>query len=308
MSMLRWLAARGPWVLVAGILAGLSLPGVAALLVPAIPFLVALLLFLAALRIGPARMRASLVDMPRTLSLVLLMQLVFPLAVIALFSAMGWLNSPFVLALVIIAMAPSISGSPNMVLMMGFDPAVAMRYLGVGTVLLPLTVIPVLYLLPALGGMADVIAAALRLLVVIALSCALAFTLRLTLLREPSRDVIEAIDGASALTLFVVVIGLMSAVNRSMIEAPAEFLAWLAFVCAINFGLQALGYALSRGRMSPDSVAALSVISGNRNVALFLVALPAEVTGPLLVFIGCYQVPMYLTPLVTGRTLQALRL
>jgi ACR3 family arsenite transporter len=37
---------------------------------------------------------------------------------------------------------------------------------------------------------------------------------------------------------------------------------------------------------------------------LFLVALPETVTAPLLVFIGCYQIPMYLTPLVTGRFLK----
>ena len=57
---LRWLADRGPWVLVAGIAAGLALPGLARFLVPYIPHMVAGLLFLSALRIGPQRMRASL--------------------------------------------------------------------------------------------------------------------------------------------------------------------------------------------------------------------------------------------------------
>jgi len=171
-----------------------------------------------------------------------------------------------------------------------------------------LTVIPVLYLLPALGGMGEVISAALRLLAVIAVSGGLAFAIRATVLQHPAPQTIQAIDGASALTLFVVVIGLMSAVNQSMREEPAVFLLWLIFVCTVNFGLQALGFVLARSRMTPDSTAALTVNSGNRNVALFLVALPPEVTAPLLVFIGCYQVPMYLTPLLTGRALRAFRL
>lgn len=66
--MLIWLADRGPWVLVGGIVGGLALPGLAGLLVPYIPHMVAGLLFLSALRIGPARMRASMKgNMRRTL-------------------------------------------------------------------------------------------------------------------------------------------------------------------------------------------------------------------------------------------------
>jgi len=42
----------------------------------------------------------------------------------------------------------------------------------------------------------------------------------------------------------------------------------------------------------------MSVISGNRNIALYLTALPAAVTEPLLAFVGCYQFPMYMTPLL----------
>ena len=40
------------------------------------------------------------------------------------------------------------------------------------------------------------------------------------------------------------------------------------------------------------------VLNGNRNIALFLAALPVGVTEPLLLFIACYQIPMYLTPLI----------
>ena len=44
-----------------------------------------------------------------------------------------------------------------------------------------------------------------------------------------------------------------------------------------------------------------AIQAGNRNIALFLVALPPEVTDPILIFIGCYQIPMYLTPMVMAR-------
>ena len=54
-------------------------------------------------------------------------------------------------------------------------------------------------------------------------------------------------------------------------------------------------------------IPALAITAGNRNIALFLVALPPETTDALLLFIGCYQVPMYLTPLLMTRFYARLR-
>ena len=303
---LRWLADRGPWVLVAGILAGVALPKVAAALVPYIPHMVAGLLFLAALRIGPACMRASLADWPRTLAVIAIFQLALPLILLGFFGLLGWLGSPFVLALLIIAMASSISGAPNMILMMGYDLATSMRFLIAGTAVLPLTVIPILYFLPELGSIEVVVMAALRLLVVIFASGAIALLIR-KIAPDPSVETLKSIDGASALLMAVIVIGLMSAVSDALWQTPMVFAAWLIFVIVVNFGLQALTYLWLKDRASPDLTAALTVMAGNRNIALFLVALPETVTAPLLVFIGCYQIPMYLTPLVTGRLIKGRR-
>ena len=283
------------------------MPSLAAELVPYIPHMVAGLLFLSALRIGPVRMRASMRgNMRGTLAVLLLMQLAFPLAAIAVLFALGWLGSPYALAFVIIAMASSISGAPNMVAMMGFAPEAAMRLLLIGTAILPLTVIPVLWLMPALGGFAQVILAAMRLLVVIGLSSAFAFSIRGMLWKDPSPSELRAVDGASALLLAVIVIGLMSAVNAALLNEPSRFWLWLGFVLVVNFGLQLVAFLVLRTRPDADLTAALTVMAGNRNIALFLVALPEAVTAPLLIFIGCYQIPMYLTPLVTGRVLKGL--
>ena len=44
-----------------------------------------------------------------------------------------------------------------------------------------------------------------------------------------------------------------------------------------------------------------AVVAGNRNIALFLLALPSGVTDQILLFVGCWQFPMYLTPLLLRR-------
>ena len=126
-----------------------------------------------------------------------------------------------------------------------------------------------------------------------------AFGLR-HLFPEPDAQVVE---GVSAVLQAVIVIGLMAAVRPAIVNVFWVFAIWMAFVFVVNFGLQATAYRLSAYE-EPAVQAAQTVISGNRNIALFLVALPEAVMAPLLIFIGCYQIPMYLTPLVVGHFLK----
>jgi len=287
-------------VLVAGLVAGVLLPGLAARLWPWVPEMVALLLFLGALRVGPGVFDGALRALPLTLGAVLVLQLALPLAVIGGGFALGVAHGPTVLALAIMCAAPSIVSSPNMCLMLGAPPEFAMRLLVLGTALLPLTVIPVFWFLPELGSVSEVLAAALRLLAVIVLATGAGFALRALAWRAPGQAALARLDGVSALMLAVFVIGLMPAVGAALREGVVQAGYWLGLVFAVNFGLQIAAHALLRGRGRAVAVP-LSLIAGNRNMALFLVALPPEVTAPAMVFIGCYQIPMFLTPLVMAR-------
>jgi len=108
----------------------------------------------------------------------------------------------------------------------------------------------------------------------------------------------NALDGASAIVLAAMVVGLMSAVHEpdTSMSAIGEMLV-LAIV--INVGLQILGVVLAKLLKSGrSSTITQGVVFGNRNIALYLTALPTAQIEPLLLFIACYQVPMYLTPLI----------
>jgi hypothetical protein len=74
----------------------------------------------------------------------------------------------------------------------------------------------------------------------------------------------------------------------------------MAAAFAANFGLQIAAFLILRRRDPADAVP-LAIVTGNRNIALFLTALPMAITDPLLLFIGCYQVPMFLTPIMLNR-------
>ena len=297
---LIWLARHGRWVLVAGLVAGVLLPGWAVALRPWVPQMVALLLFLGALRVGPSVFDGALKALAQTLSLVLALQLVLPLALIGGAHLLGLAHGPALLAVAIMCAAPAIVSAPNMCLMLGVAPGVAMRLLVLGTAVLPLTVIPVFWLLPELGSVGDVLAAALRLTAVIVLATGAGFALRARLWRAPGAAALARLDGVSALLLAVFVVGLMPAVAAAFGQGPGQAAGWLGLVLAVNFGLQIAAHGALRAQGAGLRVP-VALIAGNRNMALFLVALPPEVTAPGMVFIGCYQIPMFLTPLVMAR-------
>lgn len=297
--LLRLCARHGRLILVAGLIAGVALPGFAAALKQWLPEMVAALLFIAALRIGPRQAAGSLSDIRTSLVVLGLYQLALPCALAFAFAIAG-ITAPLAVALILMSAAPSIAGSPNLTLLAGGDPAPALRLMILGTAILPLTVIPVFWLSPVLSDPGDIVTASGRLMALIAIAAVAAFALRRAFLRDPSLQTLQAIDGLSALSMAIVVVGLMSAIGPALRENPADLAVTLMFAFAANFGLQ-IAARFGLRKFSPASeLPAKSIVAGNRNIALFLAALPAATTDPVLLFIGCYQVPMYLTPLLLG--------
>lgn len=301
MNPLALAARHGRWLLVAGLVAGLTLPGVAQALRPWLPHLVAGLLFTAALRIGPRAAMGGLSDIAHTLRTVAVYQLAAPLLALAALMAAGFADTPAGLALVLVLSAPPVTGSPNFTILMRRDPAVAMRILLIGTALFPLTVLPVLALSPSVPTFAGAVMGAGRLIAVILGTVGIAFAIRAFAWRETGAEGRAMLDGVSAILLAVIVVGLMSAAGPALLDEPSRFAGWLGFALAVNFGLQILAHRYMPVRDEALERTGTSIIAGNRNIALFLVALPAETMEPLLLFIGCYQIPMYLTPILMGR-------
>jgi hypothetical protein len=296
---LGFAARQGRIILVLGLVAGILLPGLATTMKAWLPEMVAGTLFVAALRVGPRQAVGALGDLGKSVTLCAILQVAMPVAAILAFRLFGW-HGLLATGLILMAAASPISGGPNLAIMTGNDPAPALRLLVLGTALLPLTVIPVFWLAPALGSPAEIFGSAARLLLIIFASAALAFLLRATIFRNPTPSSIEALDGLSAILLAVLVVGLMSAVGPALSGDPMALALNLAAAFAANFGLQIAAFVILRRQGSADAVP-LAIVAGNRNIALFLTALPTAITDPLLLFIGCYQVPMFLTPIILNR-------
>lgn len=271
------------------------MPSWAAVLTPWLQVMVVLILGLTAFRIGPALMTGLRGAVLPDVSAVLVLQLALPLSVVGLAALGGAGDSSLVLALALMLAAPSIMSAPALCQMMGGSGARAMRLLVLGSVALPVTVVPVLWALFG-GGIGEALRAALVL-------AALVFGAILggLLLRRVVGDLDQAatarVDGVNALLLAVFVVALMPSVAATWADSPARLMGWMAAAFAANLGVQLIVW---RWHGSID----LAVVAGNRNMSLFLAALPGDVIGPALAFLGCYQIPMFLTPVLMARVYQ----
>jgi hypothetical protein len=283
------------------------LPSLANAMKPWLPLFVMILLFLVALRIGPRKARDGLSNLPATLGVVLVLQLALPLGVIAVSAMFGMTHSAYVLAVVLVLAAPSVSGSPNLAIILGADPEPAFRLLIVGTVLLPLTILPIFWLLPQFGDLATAATSALRTLGAIVLAMGAGFLVRAYGLANLKPEQSDALDGAMSVALAVLVIGLMAALRPALAVSVSAVVGWMALAFGLNIGMQVLSFLMLRGVLPAHEVVPVSIVTGNRNIAIFLIALSASSAEPLLIFLACYQVPMYLTPLLMDRFYRSAR-
>ena len=302
MHHILWLAStHARLCLIGGLAAGLLLPSVAQAMVPWLPHMVAALLTITALRIGHRAATGAARDLRWGLAAVAILQMALPMALLLVLSLFGLQDTSIALAIVLASAAPAITGSVNLALIMRLDGGRMMQILVLGTAIFPLTILPVLAMLPQLGPATVVAFAALKMLLVILLSTATGFALRAWLFPHPSSGQIKALDGASVLAFSIIVVALMAALNPALHSDPWAVAGWALLAFTISYALQIVTLlVLSRTQLRPVA-GPLAIGAGNRNIALFLVALPADILAPLMVFIGCWQLPMYLTPILLPR-------
>ena len=174
----------------------------------------------------------------------------------------------------------------------------------VGTLVFPLTAFATLFVLPGVEGGAAVettLWLAAQILAIVALG-ALA---RLLWDRvQPKNDLTPLCDDATALLLAIIVVGLMVDVGPLLRSNPVTLAKWLAGVLVLNLAIQGITFRIARARGLHHPVA-VTVYSANRNIALYLLALPSGLLDEVMLFVGCYQIPMYLTPILMHRVYKA---
>lgn len=298
---LIWIGQRGRFCLIVGLAVGLLAPGWAEFLRPWVGTMIAGLLFVTGIRVGARRAFGNLDELRPTLVRLGVLQAALPVTVAVLLIGFGVADLPIAMAVTLMLAAPSVTGAPNFAIMIGEDPAPGMRLLVMGTMLFPLTALPVLMILDPLGGGAlGAVPLALELLAAIILAVGLGFAIRRFCPGLGQADAQGALDGCAAILLSVVVVGLMSAIGPLLQEDPLRLVRWLLAAVSIHLGLVLLTYFVSV-RTKLTMALSTAIYAGNRNIALFLIVLPDAVAAPLMIFVGCYQIPMYFTPILLSQ-------
>jgi len=278
-------------------LAGVLVPALTRPFASVLEGLVALMLFLTALRIGPAAaLRAMRGGAAPMLGLTVALQTGAPLGALAVMWPFGWQSTVPGIGVVLALAAAPILGAPAVALLARADPLPALRSMVVGTALLPLTALPVFWVLPVFGGAAQVLEGAARLLVLIGFAGGAGLALRAALPGLEGSRPAAALDGLTALAMTGLIMGLIAGLGPGLRADPVGVVVLLSGLCVLVFGSQLVTFALLRRGGAGGLAAPLAIGAGNRNLALFLPALPPELAAALMVFVGAYQVPMFLTP------------
>ncbi len=297
LPLLRFLehsARHGPALLAAGIFAGLLVPPLAALFRDVITLVVAALMTLVMLRVDFARVGAVLRRPAVVAAVLALLLLVTPVLAYAVATAAGL---PGVLAagLVLMATGCAATSSPAFARLVGLDGEVSFVIAILSTLLVPFTAPPLALGLLGIDLAISVGELMVRLALVVALPLVVSLVIRRVVGRARLERAGRGVDGAVVWLVVFYGFGVMDGMLARLLADPGWVLAGLA----LAFGGSAVLNIVTAGLMwwAGRGVALASgLLSGNRNMALYLAVLPAGTDPGLLLFFALCQFPLFLSP------------
>jgi BASS family bile acid:Na+ symporter len=303
---LEWSAVRGGALLGFGVFAGVLFPPLASATRDLISPGVAALMTLVLLRVDFARVIGYL--RRPLLVAVLLVWLLLACPVIAF--AVAWstgLDGPLGAALVIMATGCAATSSPAFARMVGLDGEISLVVAVLSTLLVPFTAPPL-----ALGLMGIDLAISLqglmtRLALVVGLPLLLSLAIRRLAGEARLARYGRAVDGAVVLLVVLYGFGVMDGMQAKILAEPLWVLGGLALAFAGNFGFNLLTALVIRPMAGARVALAAGLLSGNRNMALYLAVLPAATDSRILLFFALCQFPLFLSPFLLRPVYDRLR-
>lgn len=301
MRSLEWIGLRARWVLAIGAVLALFLQDLAVYLRPALPVFVALMYFLAMVRVDlPAIFRRSV--NPRRMTIVagtcIALMVGVPILVAILSTALG-LSANINASMIYISAAPPLGSAAALCLLLGLDAALALELTIIGSFLAPVLGPMITSFLLGNAVELDPVDMSLRLAMMIGAGAILALAVRPLIGPKVIDKNASIFDGIGAIAMVATILPIFAGVTGYIVNAPLLAIGALCLVFALNIGMQIIATPLFRRIIRTESAGAVGLICGNRNAALYMAALPQSPT--LSLFVALYQFPMYMTPLILKR-------
>ena len=297
LNLLRGLGRHARWALPVGVFVGIALPQLATLLRPLLTAAVIGTITGALLRLDWGQF-AAFGRRPALMLRILAWQLVVsPLLVWALAELLG-VPDHLRLLLVLQSAAPPIGSSAVFALILGLDGTLALLGAVVSTLLLPLTLTPlVALLLPAAGLEVDLAAFFVRVTLLVLAPFAIAWGFRQALGTGRLARNDDLLAGVNVLLLVVFAIAVMDGVTARLVHEPGYIAMLLAVACIAAALLHLAGYLLFR-RAGYAIAYSAALLSGNRNMGLMLAITAGTAGEAFSLYVGIAQIPMYFAPLL----------
>jgi len=295
-TLLGFLGRHARWALPAGVFVGVVLPDLAALLRPLLTYLVIGTLTTALLRLDWDRL-VQAARRPALPGWIALWQLVASPLVVWFGTGFAGLAPELRLMLVLQAAAPPIGSAAVFAMILGLDGVLAVVATVATTLVLPLTLTPlVALLLPQTGLQVDLAAFFVRVTLVVAAPFALSLALRRAIgsARLARNDGLLA--GLNVVLLVVFAIVVMDGVTARMLRDPKFIGELLLVACVATALLHLAGFALFR-RAGAAAAYGAALLSGNRNMGLMLAITAGTAGATFSLYVGVTQIPMYFAPL-----------
>lgn len=312
--LLGYIGVHGNWFLAASIVIGLGLPWLSSLVRPVLPLAIGALLVIALLRVDPAALAATVRQRRPTVIRVWLTQMVLvPVAVWAVLTvtaAESWLPGALVTAMVMAACSASLVGSISIAAIARLDQALALAVVLVSTLSVPVVTPWMAGLLTGLTLRIDLAAFAGRLGLLILGSVAVTLLLRRLIAADRLAAGAPLLDGLFVVAMALAAAGMMEGVGDFIVGQPGRAGLYIAASFLLHGLLQGLAIGLYAGltRMTgrpaagaPDRrhLLTVGVLSGFRNLAFLMAALPPDADRGIVLFFALAQFPIYLMPLLT---------
>jgi hypothetical protein len=298
MSLLIWLGQRAQWVLLAGVIMALFLPGISAFMRPALPLLVSGVIGVAIARLD-IKLIIDELNSPKKIAQYIGIVLLLMPAMACLFwlitFALGATHYIFFLLLVFAA-SPSIASTANLCFLLGFDAAKALVITLFGMILTPLLGPLIFWMLWPEQLDLEPITLFWRLFQIIAGGFAIGFLAKAIFGQAMLAKHKQAVDGFASVNMVLFLLPLFDGVLAEIIARPAHAFGIFIFACVLNLGSNLVMLFGLRAKLGVAVSGALGLAQGNRTVAIYLAVLPFDPT--LSLFVALYQFPMYATPIL----------
>lgn len=291
---LEWSAARGSPLLAVGVFGGVIVPPLATLFNGVVAPCVVALMTLVLLRVDIAAAFAHLRHPVRLSAVVGFMLLVCPVLTAGVVHVLG-LEPGIAAGVVIFATGCAATSSPAFARLVGLDAELSLLATLAGTLLIPLTAPPVAFALTGIDLAITLPMFMARLVTVVGLPLVLSLAIRRLAGERRLAPLGRAVDGATVWVVVFFGFGVMDGLTARMLSDPWWVAQALVAAFAVNFGLNAATAGAFWWWLGGREALTTGLMSGNRNMALYLAVLPAAADPRVALFFALCQFPLFLS-------------